>query len=66
MYNLRHNYSQEVIEYGYITIYDENNNPYCVNINFIEDDEPQNYFIIFILLNLIILILSLTTKKNIV
>jgi len=63
MYNLRHNYSQEIIEHGYITIYDEHNNPYCINIKYVEDDEQQNYFIIFILLNLIILVMSLITKK---
>ena len=63
MYNLRHNYSQEVIEYGYITIYDENNNPYCVNIKYVEDEESKIYLPIFIILNLIILMISLTTKK---
>ena len=63
MYNLRHNYSQEIIENGYITIYDEHNNPYCVNIKYIQNDESPIYLSIFMLLNLIILVMSLITKK---
>ena len=48
-----------ILEIGY----DDDGILHKFGFNFREDEEPQNDFIIFILLNLIILILSLTTKK---